>query len=177
MDCAPMAQLAAGIAFVVLTIALLSAAVEADGHRRPLAIWVWPLILAYSSLNGLLNLNTFLRGSHSAPAWLAPGQPAYLIALGLLVAVFVSLEARSFRLADKASNSRQMHEGATALPLAIIAAVPIMIAIAAELLTRQLGVPLLIGGKSITIFTIVMLSILSVLGLSARALSFPKLAM
>ncbi len=170
-----MMQLAAGIAFVVLAIALLSGAVEADGHRRPLTIWVWPLILAYSSLKWLLDAELFLRGPHSAPTLFAPGQPAYLLTLGLLIAFFALLEARSLRLAKAGSSDLETKEMA-AVPVAIVAAVPIVIAIAAGLL-RQLGVPLLIGGEYITIITIVMLSILGALGLSARALSYLKLAL
>jgi preprotein translocase subunit SecY len=170
-----MSQLAAGIAFVVLAIALLSLAVEADGQRRPLAIWVWPLILASSSLKWLLDAELFLRGPHSAPALFAPGQPAYLLTLGLLIAFFALLEARSLRLAKAGSSDLETKEMA-AVPVAIVAAVPIVIAIAAGLL-RQLGVPLLIGGEYITIITIVMLSILGGLGLSARALSYLKLAL
>jgi preprotein translocase subunit SecY len=165
-----MMQLVAGISFVVLAIALISGAVEADGQRRPLAIWFWPPILAYSSLKWLLDAETFLRGPHSAPAWFAPGQPAYLLSLGLLIAFFALLEARSLRLAKAGSSDLEMKVEMAAVPVAIVAAVPIVIAIAAELLKRQLGVPLLIGGEYM--ITIVMLSILGALGLSARARAY-----
>ena len=52
-----------------------------------------------------------------------------------------------------------------ALPIAIIAAIPIIIAVAAELLVYRLGVPLPFGRGIVTI-TIVMLSILGPLGLT-----------
>ena len=41
-----MLQIGAIIAFPVLATALLAGAVEADGNRRPLAIWIWPVALA-----------------------------------------------------------------------------------------------------------------------------------
>jgi SecY len=171
-----MMQLIAGIAFVVLAVALLCGTVGADGKRRPLAIWVWPLILAYSSLKWLFELNAFLRGPHhSAPAWFAPGQPGYLLTLGLLIAIFALLEARSLRQAG--SIDLETMGEMPAVPLAIVAAVPIAIAFTAELLKRELGVPLVLGGEAVTIITIAMISILSALGLSARALSHPKLAL
>jgi hypothetical protein len=157
-------QFLAGIAFVVLAIALISSAVEADGQRRPLAIWFWPPILAYSVLKWLLDLNAFLRGPHSTPAWFAPGQPAYLLSLGLLIAFFALLEARSLRLARARSSDLEMKVEMAAVPVAIVAAVPIVFVMASELLKRQLGVPLLIGGEYM--ITIVMLSILGPLGLT-----------
>src|SRR5689334_9354403 len=87
-----MLQLSVIIAFPVLAIALLAGAVEADGNRWPLAIWIWPLALA----NGALHLlDDFLRALHSKPVWLTEGHPAHLLAMGLLVALFAFLEARS----------------------------------------------------------------------------------
>ena len=61
----------------VLATALLAGAVEADGNRRPLAIWIWPVALA----NGALYLlDDFLR---ALPVWFTQGHPAHLLALGL----------------------------------------------------------------------------------------------
>ena len=156
-----MLQISAGIAFPVLATALLAGAVEADGNRRPLAIWIWPIALTYSALP---LLDDFLRALHSKPVWFTQGHPAHLLALGLLVALFAFLEARSFNLAQAHSHIRE-GEKEVALPIAIIAAIPIIIAVAAELLVHRLGVPLLFGPRIITI-TVVMLSILGPLGLT-----------
>lgn len=155
-----MLQIGAAIVFVVLATALLAGAVEADGNRRPLAIWIWPVALAYSALS---LLDDFLPAQHSKPVWFTQGHPAHLLALGLLVALFAFLEARSFNLAEAHShNWEEEKEGA--LPIAIIAAIPVIIGVAAELLVHRLGVPLLFGGRIVTI-TVVMLSVLGPLGL------------
>jgi len=157
-----MLQLSVIIAFPVLAIALLAGAVEADGNRWPLAIWIWPLALA----NGALHLlDDFLRALHSKPVWLTEGHPAHLLAMGLLVALFAFLEARSFNLAQAHSNIWE-GEREVALPIAIIAAIPIIIAVAEELLVYRLSLTLLLGAKTVTI-TVVMLSILGPLGLTA----------
>lgn len=156
-----MLQIGAIIAFPVLATALLAGAVEADGNRRPLAIWIWPVALA----NGALYLlDDFLRALHSKPVWFTQGHPAHLLALGLLVALFAFLEARSFNLAQAHSHTRA-EEKEVALPIAIIAAIPIIIAVAAELLVHRLGMPLLFGRRIVTI-AVVMLSILGPLGLT-----------
>ncbi len=156
-----MLQIGAIIAFPVLATALLAGAVEADGNRRPLAIWIWPVVLA----NGALYLlDDFLRALHSKPVWFTQGHPAHLLALGLLVALFAFLEARSFNLAQAHSHTRA-EEKEVALPIAIIAAIPIIIAVAAELLVHRLGMPLLFGRRIVTI-AVVMLSILGPLGLT-----------
>jgi preprotein translocase subunit SecY len=144
--------------------------VEADDQRWPLAIWVWPLILAQSVLRWLLDLYSFLRGPHSAPHWLAPGHPTYLLTLGLMIAVFTFLEGRSLRQA--ASGNPETNGDTTAVPVAIVAAVPIAIAVAAEIIRRHFGAPLLFGGQYVTIITIVALSILGALGLSAQARTY-----
>jgi preprotein translocase subunit SecY len=156
-----MLQLSVIIAFPVLATALLARAVEADGNRRPLAIWIWPVALAYGAL---YLLDGFLHVLHSKPVWLTEGHPAHLLALGLLVALFAFLEARSYNLAEAHSHTRE-EEKEVALPIAIIAAIPIIIAVAAELLVYRLGVPLLFGRRIVTV-TIVMLSILGPLGLT-----------
>lgn len=96
-----MLQISVIIAFPVLATALLAGAVEADGNRWPLAIWIWPLALAYGALH---LLDDFLRALHSKPVWLTQGHSAHLLALGLLVALFAFLEARSFNLAQAHSN-------------------------------------------------------------------------
>jgi hypothetical protein len=156
-----MLQISAIITFPVLAAALLAGAVEADGNRRPLAIWIWPIALAYGAL---YLLDVFLHALHSKPVWFTEGHPARLLALGLLVALFAFLEARSFNLAEAHSHTRE-EEKEVALPTAIIAAILIIITVAAELL-HQLRVPLLLGGRTVTIIAVVMLSILGTLGLT-----------
>lgn len=105
-----------------------------------------------------------MRALHSKPVWFTQGHPAHLLALGLLVALFAFLEARSFNLAQAHSHTRA-EEKEVALPIAIIAAIPIIIAVAAELLVHRLGMPLLFGRRIVTI-AVVMLSILGPLGLT-----------
>jgi len=156
-----MLQISVIIAFPVLATALLAGAVEADGNRRPLAIWIWPIALAYGALH---RLDDFLRALHSKPVWFTQGHPAHLLALGLLVALFAFLEARSYNLAEAHSHTRE-EEKEVMLPIAIIAAIPFIISVAAELL-HWLRVPLLLGGTIVTIITVVMLSILGPLGLT-----------
>lgn len=151
-------QLTVGIAFVVCAIALLSGAIEADENRRPLAIWVWPFALAY----GTLYVFRYLF-QHTSLAWFWPGHPAYLVALGVLVAVFTLLEGRSYRLAE--ASSPAAGEETEGMPIVIVAAIPAILAIASELLVYQLRVPLLFDGGTVIIVTVVMLSVLDRLGL------------
>ena len=72
-----MLQISAIITFPVLATALLAGAVEADGNRRPLAIWIWPVALA----NGALLLDDFLRALarlvHTGASRPSPGPGAF----------------------------------------------------------------------------------------------------